>query len=196
MNEPEVLPPWKAVAMDVIARLDFLTLTTGNYIRWIGGDIPPDVVDDGKDLQSVVDVVERNCQVCLLGAAILSKARVMDAVPANKVITRYGGITLRTEKAADLLTGVFERSDCALMESAYEMNARFAREYFGPDGGQIDKGLVYGAAVFGAKVGPVREDRVRAVMENVLANGGRFVPPTATLEEWYATTVEDEKDGE
>lgn len=154
-----------AVARDVIERLDShesFTPLTGRYLS------TPRVfmIDEleGKDLQDFIPEIERSgCQVCALGGLLFCKAVLYDEVPALIVsmghATRYSTV--------NALSDVFDTKTLDLVEAAFEQSRRFAEDY---------QDEAVRAEVFGKQYEGDRE-RMRAIMENIVANNGEFIPP-------------------
>jgi hypothetical protein len=172
-----------AVARDVIERIEAgkLRVATGGYL-YIDEDAGPVDTDGliarGGDLQPHVDEIERNCEVCALGAVLLSKARLMDAVPVAVLghVGSYQGAFHRS------LADVFDENTLLAIESAFEQG-RFG-----------DTDLSRGAAVFGDQFDDDAE-RCVAVMEKVIEGNGELAVPGMTedeYEEWKKDIYSDE----
>jgi hypothetical protein len=153
-----------AVAIDVLKRLHYgkLNVKFGHYFLW---------KDDFRfsthcktDLQSIVDKVEKKCEVCLLGACLLSKARLYDEVTFGDIQHGSGSSEIK-----DKLSDVFSRQQSGLMEAAFESCSGLA----------IATGVDYveanRATVFGDHC-KTKVARIKAVMRNVIKNGGVFIP--------------------
>lgn len=152
-----------AVAKDVLARLDVLHLQTGWYMT-IGSSSSISFLGD---LREQVDLVQEECAVCQLGACLLSTARLFDQVPMS--CFNSGRRALLSESTIhDLLVGVFDRDTLDLMEAAFECQPLSWLE--------ASPYSITHAIHFGRRFVAL-EDRVRAIMENVIDNGGVFVPP-------------------
>lgn len=165
-----------AVAEDVLKRLrrrkNPIVACPGWYVS-----APYQPLSIGSDLQDHVDAMvdTGRCRVCALGAALLSKAKLFDKVPSNSIFTQtYGGPTVWTNQhdVRENLKDVFSLSVLKRMEAAFEVSYRVV-------GGDSVSGDVYGAVVFGSQFQDPKK-RMRAIMENVVANGGEFVVNRAT----------------
>src|SRR4051812_10887130 len=78
-----------AIAQDVLLRLRrHLKVVTGAYCD---GYLPVSEVKVDADLRENLPVIEKNCEVCALGACLLSKARLYNNVPTDDV-TRPTGL--------------------------------------------------------------------------------------------------------
>src|SRR4051794_28070782 len=71
------------VAQDVLRHVNTLLLSRGTYIS---GYPTAASIKEG-DLQDNVDVIEKDCTVCALGALLLSKARLFNDVPMTYLIS-------------------------------------------------------------------------------------------------------------
>lgn len=155
-----------AVAKDVLNRLrrKKLNLRFGTYIRK-GENY--EYREEG-DLQDCIDEVEQNCQVCLKGALILSKARLFNALPMKELqrILDLGGFEM-CYQIITLLTDVFDRRSIDLLEVTFE-----ERRWSWTTGSEeeIESALKFG------KPYKSKEGIVRGTMENVIWNKGYFKP--------------------
>lgn len=161
---------------------------TGSYIA---GVMPRLDTLDGVDLRDHADAVQAHCTVCMLGAALISKARLFDRVPLNGVaslcswddVTRIGaGRRTTTDHLADAI----EPATMDAMEAAFEADVDPVYGH----GDVTDD--VRGAAMFGRQWDdPTR--RAVAILENVVAHGGRLVvPPVAAAD--YVPVYDDDDD--
>lgn len=115
---------------------------------------------DGHDLQEYVDKVQKaDCKVCAVGAAVMSKARLFDNVPADVVVV--------ADDIHGHLFDVFDENTVALMECAFEQSDSFST-------GQSEKHLE-AAIEFGERYEDDKE-RLRAIMKNIIENNGKFKP--------------------
>lgn len=159
MNEKAV-----AVANDVLKHLKALQITQGTYADMKEGGLEVFASDD--DLQQYLDVIQKHCHVCLLGACVLSKARIYDKVTMSQF--RQIESVCDEVKIREMLEDVFDRDTINLMEAAFEGD-RFCWMK-GTDLEQIDA-----AILFGEKYGDSKE-RIAAAMKNVIKNSGKFIP--------------------
>ena len=170
-----------AVARDVLKYLDSLEFTTSNYL-----EIPDTLSVPGEgDLKDCVDVVQKGCRVCLLGACLLSKSRLFDEVPLKDLFnhflyhpTRY----ITDRNTYRLLESVFSRDQMTMMESAFQQDSWFAIQE------KVETRLAEDSQDFGSRYDN-KADRARAVMENVIANGGVFIPSQVPQEVSDVTSV-------
>lgn len=177
------------VAQDVLKHLDLLTLTESSYFNVsITEDHAVALTKkwDTGDLQEVADELTPFCEVCLLGACVLSKARVFDQVKLKTLFgydqahTHFGVISGNIYAA---LADVFSPETRQLLEACFEMDPSFApfntkrardAACYGRDLNSAYRAANSAYISLDAK----RKNRVRVAMENVIANGGEFVPPT------------------
>lgn len=176
---PVVKPKAVAVALDVLKSLRSLKLKSGSYLFDSAGSVN---LAGAEDLMVVVPDARKRCEVCLLGACLLSKAALYDAVPLDDRLTCRDSMTEKLFLNADgdavyeRLRGVFGDRQCALMETAFEgyllcYSAKATEE-------EVDAALAFGKAARANKIaGDTRNQAVvRAVMTNVVRNGGVFKP--------------------
>jgi hypothetical protein len=117
-----------AVARDVIERIDAaaLKVTVGNYI----GHPPSSTHDEdvafnkriasAGDLRDILPDVEAHCEVCARGGLLLSKARIFDAVPAHRLLSKYQTLRVNQRDTTDLLSDTFDAETLEAIESAFE----------------------------------------------------------------------------
>lgn len=152
------------VAKDVLRTLHLTRFARRLYFAEHAGGIQLSKnVDLRGDLGLLTEKIRAQCEVCLLGACVLAKARVLDDMPALKHLRKIqdseNGYIMSTD-TYKVLRDVFGLKQCALMESAFE--------------GWIADGA---CALAFAQKHPTLRGRVRAVMTNLIENGGVFVLP-------------------
>ncbi len=106
-----------AIARDMIAQLDAnrVHLTTGYYLRYFR-----DYVNLTGDLRDHLAVIQEHCDPCLLGFALLSKARVR-AVPMARLVAGVVSYAhMDRETVVELLADVFDADTLTLMECVFE----------------------------------------------------------------------------
>jgi hypothetical protein len=160
-----------AVAKDVIAQLNRRTkgyeATPGLYV-YIECVIPTNVTDLQDAIPSIENQVGK-CNVCALGAAVLSKARLFDNVPIDGEAASYGGvISLDYDDCFNGLKDIFSESQLQLIEAAFE----------GWDEGSWETNpAIRRAVAFGEKYIDDDKKRMKAIMQNIIDNDGTFKPP-------------------
>lgn len=138
-----------AIAKDALAWLEAGALEASHYY------VEPEFTSFARDEQKrqLRDIVLGTCQVCALGAMFLAKAVRYD----NVVVPDIFDSILVYSKLAEH----FDRQQLELIELTYEhqyhMNA-------------------YGRAAGFAETFPDGEPRLRAILENIIANHGTFIP--------------------
>lgn len=166
-----------AIAADVIANVmtgRYTTLTGNGYLVPTGvGDKTFSMENIDCDLQPHVDALAANCEVCLLGACLLSKARLFDGVPAGAFFDSRNFLDSpdRSDVTVPLLD-IFDDITMKRIESAFE---GFSRGF----GGQhYDRESSFGH--FSSRYADTYEEkgvlRVLAVMQNMITNDGEFNP--------------------
>lgn len=169
-----------AIAADVLKHLDQLNLVTSTgYLR---GSL---VVGDETDLKPLADQATTECSTCLLGACLLSKARLYDAVPlslvGNQAYQQVWRLYAERVDVIRLLSGIFGVTVCDLMECFFERcrtccNAPAEREIR----------FLVNLSLDLSGVGFDQVDRVRLVMEHLVRHGG-VLDTEALRDEAYAT---------
>lgn len=162
-----------AIAQDVLKRLKWLNVAEGYYIYDGGhtndlGD-PISIVPAG-DAQTHVRKIEQSCQVCLLGACLLSKVRLFDKISTEMLDLSKG---TPPDTIEENLRDVFDVASLALMELVFEGNIIAA-----------DKSPTHPVITFDEREAAERlhceitepKERVRIVMKNVIKNNGVFKP--------------------
>ncbi len=187
-----------AVARDVIERIALgrARYVPGSYMRrrdynerWRTGALT-------EDVQGCADFLEGECSVCLLGGLLLSKARLFNAVPFAK-FDPGGYFTVSGRQAdgaaiADVLADVFDPATLATMEAAFELAAGYynssplLKRLTDAEIERLQAGKAFGHA-FGDQSELYVNDRVLAVMNNLIANDGEFVPEQLPVTEGAAS---------
>lgn len=127
-----------------------------------------------------MDIVQENCQVCALGACLLSKARVFDDLPfltiKDPAGSKLGDIYVTTEPVYNSLSDILGFGNALLIECAYQrsdMAGYTDVRGLGSDG--VSKKKILAAVAFGRKF-QEPQDSLKAIMENVIENNGVFIP--------------------
>lgn len=155
-----------AVARDVLKRLEGqkLTLKAGRYIRQVRDFGDWLRMCESEDIRPHLDEVESVCEVCALGALLMSKARLYNAVRGRDLVD-YLGDRQKTNLAA-----VFGRESLLLIEVAFEQNASAVRSASALGAAALNEAVAFTSPCLSPR------DRLRAILENVIANDGEFVP--------------------
>jgi len=152
-----------AIAQDVIKQVNALHPVKGYYLS---GNARSDVkLED--DLQKHADSATQSCSVCALGALILSKARLYNDVQVARLCAQvYGSSRLRFGGAStyiqENLSPIFTKEQLDLIEHAFECWPSDTEE----EARAGSFGLVYDDP----------RDRLKAIMQNIVDNGGEFKP--------------------
>lgn len=173
-----------AVAKDVLAQIKAKTLKakSGVYVSAKLTFVPK----EGEDVQALLKEGKvKNCQACALGSAFLSYVRLYDGVKVERY-SQFGpetdyavfkdgkyGLTNKIigDRPDDSLGPLFGRPQMELIEQAFE--ARNPDWY--ADGDAPEAQLI-AAEVFGKRYAK-NEDRLVAIMRNIVRNKGTFKPP-------------------
>ncbi len=146
-----------AIAQDVIAqvRVKRFAATPGTYVRM--GAKYEDRITHKDKVEELLEIEGVQCNVCAKGALFM--AHVMKTGNCDMSDANHTG----THSIAYRLKGVFDKDQLDMMESAFE------RSPFGSTSN------VHAAVKFGKGYNNP-DDRLIAIMENVIANRGDFKP--------------------
>lgn len=171
-----------AVAKDVIAQIrskehPLQVASNNGYIVGPLAVLP----DQPCDLQEIVDDVQSKCEVCALGAAVLSTARLLDNIPVGSVLWEGSRVDFsdkwfrakrvvetNRDKLLDALSPIFDPWQCDMIEAAFERSFVYADTDISDY--DIERSVNFGSEY------QCDDDRLVAIMENVIENGGRFEP--------------------
>lgn len=159
------------IAEDVIASIKASKLIpdTGNWVYVKLTDEKPET-----QLQDIVN--NKSCTVCALGALFVEAVRIKDELLVQEL--SYGNtcnsLSLRDVQA--YLKDIFTHEQLMLIEMAYEYNHG---NYHPTDleSDKVDMGLR--AVAFGLKYNlrdSSNEERMIAIMQNIIDNNGEFIP--------------------
>lgn len=181
-----------AVAEDVIKTIraeNNIQIRKGSYF---GGRFKLDVVDENAELQHLLPEIERQgCSVCARGAAFLSHVRLFDNFKASRVLGRTDDHDFNYDAGCgwhtteNTLQDTFSEQTRNLIECAFEMsrNHRYG----------VSLELAQGAVEFGVRF-PKDDERLVAIMENVIANDGEFTVEPVEVVDYYQEDFEDDDD--
>lgn len=110
-------------------------------------------------------LINERCEVCALGALMLSKVRIFNEYNFRNRIIREGYAGQSSVTSA--LNDVFTKAQLTLIENTFEKNNVF--------------GHFEDAENFGKRF-PLPTDRLRAIMENIIQNDGTFIPSQVQME--------------
>lgn len=180
-----------AVAKDVLKHLDTLRMTQGDYLSGTL-KLPAEQIgkiDAGTQMQTLCDVATERCRVCAIGACFLSHVRLFNEVSLGDVLGRqmfeyrkadaeYLPFSIVDTVMRRYLDDYFGRQNLQLIEAAFERCTGYAYGHH----------QAYDAVEFGAKFA-LATNRMQAIMENVIANNGTFIPPITKDRKKDAQTV-------
>lgn len=183
-----------AIARDVLKRLRYLHLKEDNYITEITSvelKVPPTA-----NAQEVLPVVEKKCEVCALGGMLLSYCRLYDKMTVEDLLPetdnenesdemRYAG----SFAVNDHLGKIFSLAEMARIETAFEgtrengwrMYAPIEQNYYHGDHPPTMSAEQRDAANDFHDKYPEPSERLRAIMQNIVKNGGTFVLPIVAV---------------
>lgn len=150
------------IARDVLAQLasKHIRPTKGIYMRIDNLDksVP------SRELKEYLPEVE--CQVCALGACFVAAVSEANTFSVGQV--PYGG--LGSYQTKEYLKSYFSKGQMTLIENAFETTTSF---------GEPDDGVSFEERCVAMRFGLKRkttEGRLQAIMRNIIANRGEFVP--------------------
>lgn len=155
------------IAADVIKRLDSrkLEAETGDYISLY-------IFEAAKDepLNKVLDSLEDACQVCALGGLFYCSIMLGDQIDTIDLLGEYNNYILASALKEDLLP-IFGADQLSLIESAFEVyhivTVDSIYKRYSPE---ISRALAFGRRYNSA------DERMRAIMSNIIRNKGIFKP--------------------
>jgi hypothetical protein len=172
---PEIIARRVAIAQDVIDQINARKLQNVRTGRYLHGVISAEPAVDA-DLRDVVDLVAASCSVCARGAMLLSKARLYDSVPIKQFVSSSGrlGTLIHAECAEvrDALKADFDDRTIGMIEAAFERAPTGMGKWL-EDDHELDLEV---AIAFGDGCAGNSTDRLRAIMANIVANNGEFIP--------------------
>lgn len=155
-----------AIAKDVLKQIPKLTVAQGTYINFDNDVAQSDV--EGQELQALLPKLMKGkaCKVCALGACMISHVRLFDKFKIPEAGYAGDSIALSDGDFRDDLVASFGERNLSLIECAFEMD-----DYHG-DADLDDKEV---AVTWGEQYDK-SDDRLRAIMKNIIANNGEFLP--------------------
>jgi hypothetical protein len=161
-----------AVAKDILVQLDRedvplmpsrLTYLESNKRSPIEFDAPLE-----GDLQPHVDLLQRHCECCLIGAAFLSMIRLYDNCPATVVDATFledGFLWVDERDMKRALLAIFSKRELGLMEVMFEV--------WGQGSADEDRRR---AGTYGRRFDSAH-DALRGIAQILIDNDGEFVIP-------------------
>lgn len=168
------------VARDVIARLDAEEIFAG---RGYGKVLTAEQIPLEGDLQDILSAEGSQCEACALGCMFLADVISRDRMSVRKSIgwdseqfddfdPEIKQISLDDDTIRARLGAFFGVRQLAMIESAYEM-----LDFRNSNGGHHATSYedIEAAIEFGSNFSK-DEDRLRAIMQNIVDHRGNFVP--------------------
>lgn len=167
------------VAEDILKTLKVRKIQTGTYLH---GQIPADNVADVKkfeagDSKTKAKIAEKYCETCALGACLLSTVKLYNKFDTISLTQNgYVDIDPLYKNMAGRLRKIFSPEQLQLIESAFEF-------FYVQSNGLISTSTntyeeLFAAANFGKRY--LKDaNRLRAIMRNLITNGGEFIPNKA-----------------
>lgn len=160
----------RAVAADVLEQIKVYRIKAGRYYTFHGKNSV-----QGEDIKSAKPAVFKKCEVCARGAMFLSRARLFNVYkfPNGDPSNHFSG----ANAIADATEVDFGLNNASLIEAAFECAIQHASSENTPgyDGDSKANRLGRYAVKFGRAYRTPRT-RLKAIMQNVIANKGVFRP--------------------
>jgi hypothetical protein len=168
-----------AIAKDALKWIGRAKISRGQYIF---GYAPAECVSG--DMQKHNAVVRKNCQLCLLGAALVAKARLVNAVPMESFFSTEDTRGARPATAwfhecADQLDGIFGKDVCCLMEAAFERASVHCGRLYNNDTPEQYAAKEVAAVQFGNLFAAGDRGRAKAIFREIVRQNGTFDPLVA-----------------
>lgn len=170
-----------AVAKDVLKQLDsgLLTARKGTYLEFrklrlqMINNLP-------NNLDKVFNLVSKKgatCDVCGIGSCFIATVRLGDDYETDKIFENnplFTGLSLSSRQMRPYLRKIFTSRQLTLIECAFEQNYRH-RDTTDKLSSYVFTQDVLEAVRFGLNY-KNDEDRLRAIMYNIITNNGTFKP--------------------
>jgi hypothetical protein len=163
------------VAKDVLSRINTIQVKSGEYIFSPQlSYLPLETINDNA--QKYVDKIQSDCQVCALGACVLSYVRLYNKVTIKEMgyDDYFERLNPKNKTIRNILKNIFSDVQILLIESAFESenhDVTFMYEDVEESyGDSVEK-----AVLFGNEYRTLR-DKLEAIMINIIQNNGEFVP--------------------
>lgn len=151
-----------ALMRDVLAHLDALKVGSGFYVRFPHENN----YREGQPVQEIVDVLQKECQVCLLGGMFLSFARLFNQVEIrqswlDKNGRVYPGVV--RSGVTRSLSELFTEDELNTFETIFECGYTYSSRDIGDE--MITRLRINDLSL---------RDRIRLVAEHVVRHDGMF----------------------
>ena len=175
-----------AIAKDVIKALDTkrLVASSGAYLEFVGINafFEENMESDARDA-----LKDRQCEVCAKGALLVAAIDRFDECKLSDIYSQEehasAGVVIDgpSSSSKKFLSRFFDEDQLALMEIAFEGSC-----YVSHDTTALHKWYCSGSGYEGSPVQHAEdfyhgfdciESLLRGIMQNVIDNGGEFVPP-------------------
>lgn len=110
----------------------------------------------------------QKCQVCALGACLISQVKLFNKLPLGELVNYGGGIDPTRDMVSGILSRFFSKDQLDLIEVAFEAISEY-------DGGVQKKECHLDAERFGMEYSNPKK-RLKAIMGNIIVNDGEFCP--------------------
>ena len=157
-----------AIAKDVLKQLELgqIKASTGAYFAPVDGDfyVRRGMLDPQIELGAFLE--QEECQACAIGSVFIAATKKADEC-------RLSGFVASRASMTSYLSQWFTNVQLTLMECAFECSDMFARK----GGLEAFDSRVRAAVAFGNGFDYADDTgRLKAIMENIIANSGEFRP--------------------
>lgn len=161
------------VAKDIITQIkaEKYTIEDGIYVRFNGE------INKGDDIKSTFFDGKKHCEVCALGACLMSIVHFKNTLKYNEI--ERGREFVEDKKVARLLQDVFSLYQLALIEFVFEEGNAFyaAMNDFNLDLKDQKRCYLFRIENYRGHTRLGRnENLLLAIMENIILNNGTFIP--------------------
>jgi len=166
MNNAEIII---SLAKDVLERLEVTKPKRGKWVH-ISNNL---VFEEELDLEFRDYIRDKECQACALGNLFLAYANVVNHMPVRTLVFMHdfetyesAGLYIDFERIQCRLETVFSIEQLVLIEIAFELG----QGRFRPTSQKEWAAHRFGLGLKDSK------SRLKAIMENIINNGGEFKP--------------------
>lgn len=176
------------IAEDVLAQLkaEKMSATGGTYVTlWMGDNY--ELTDSNEDIKQNYDKIN-SCSVCALGACIMSATKFANHVKFEDI--KFDN-ALKSKRVKSLLTGIFDKKQIYLIETAFEGFNEYDYDEDKPENERI---IIFAINALKVKRNSLTDEekkacrkiyekyiddengRLKAIMKNIIKNKGEFKP--------------------
>lgn len=167
-----------AIAKDVLEqlKLKIYTADSGRYVAYLRFIDTENYPGKNEDIKTNFDKIQ-HCYVCAMGACLMSATKFANKLNFSDIGSTIGD--LRNEKVKKLFSSIFDPKQLLMIEIAFEGDTmrenayRIGYEIFNVDN---DNDLRHSCHKFYRRYEENDEERLIAIMKNIIKNKGEFKP--------------------